>query len=132
MICCRACISLFGASRADKESFRRLIADVSQRFGVNWKVTTRGFVSRARQESKWALTHGKVARREGSFCVFDRLTRDDIHRNRMVANGVSYETMQEWDKMFADREVAPLPVYTVPYEVRERRNKRCSPACVEL
>lgn len=81
-------------------------------------------MSKARQETTRALKHGKVALREGFLCVFGRFTRDDTYRSRMIWNGVSYETMQAWDKIFADREVAPLPLDAVPYHARKRQYAR--------
>lgn len=42
--------------------------------------------------------------------------RDDVYQPRMIANGVTNDIMQEWD---ADQKVAPLPVYTIPYNIRK-------------
>lgn len=120
---CHACMSLFGTSCEDKEGFKRLITGVAQRFGFSWKFTTRGLVSTARQETKTALKHDKVSRREFSVvsCVADWSTKVGVYRNRMTANEVGFETMQEWGNMFACREVAPLLVYTHSYNVRKRK-----------
>lgn len=90
-----ACMSLFGSTRDAKEGFRRLTAEVSRTFGCHWKFTTRGFMSKARQETERGFKRGKVARREGYHCAVDRNTRDDIHRKRVISNGVDFETMQE-------------------------------------
>lgn len=121
---CHAWMSLFGMSHDVKERFKKLTAEVFRRFGFNWKVTTWGFLSKACQEIKRSFEHCKVARRAGFFCVVDRRTRGDIYRNRMFGNGVTLETMQEWDKKFLKREATPLPLYTHPYEVRKRKYAR--------
>lgn len=115
---CHACMSSFGTSRDDKEGFKRLIAEVPRRFGFKWKFTTRGFVSKARQETKRALKHGKVARREGFFCVIDRLTRDDVYRNRVVGNSASRPW---WSGTRCSLNEKPLRFQcTLPYDVRKR------------
>lgn len=58
------------------------------------------------------------------FWVIDRFTRDEVYRNRMTANGVSFDIMQEWDETFANRKVPPLPVYAVPHNIRKREYPR--------
>lgn len=83
--------------------------------------TNRGFVSRARLETKKGVKHGKAARREGYRCVVDRYIKDEMHRNCMVVNGVDYEAMQEWDRMFFERETTPGPIHGIPYELRKRK-----------
>lgn len=78
-----ACISAFRTSHEDKEGFRRFAANIAQRLGFNWTFTLRGFTSKARQEAKRALKHGKSARRGGDSCVIDR-----FHRGKMYRDGV--------------------------------------------
>lgn len=76
-----------------------MTADVAQRLGFNWMYTIRGFVTKARQETKRALKHGKSGHRGGYSCVVDRIHKDKIYRDRMIKNGVSLQTMLEWDEL---------------------------------
>lgn len=100
LIYCHGCISLFAMPDKNKEGVKRLAADVAQRLGFNWKFATRGYVLKARQETKRALKHGKTARREGT------------------------EMMKELDDFFARRDLTLLSVYALTYPARMKKYAR--------
>lgn len=74
----------FGAPKEDREGFKRLTTDLAQRLAFNWKFTIRGFVSKARQETKRSLKHGKSARRGGGWGAVDRFYKGWIYSDRMI------------------------------------------------
>lgn len=119
---CHARMSLFGNSSKDREGFKRLTPDVAQRFGFNWKFLevhymwlhcTRKTGNQARVEPQ--QTRSPKGGRSG---VVDRFYKGD----RMITHGVELQTMKGRDEFIANREVAPLPIYTISYNRRAKKS----------
>lgn len=113
---CHACMSFFGSTRDAKEGLRR--------DGFSWKLTIRGFVTKARIETTRWINHSKTTRRDRFHCVLERYYYDETYRNNMLSNGIDYDTMQEWDRMYLERENKPRPIQGVPCENRRRKCAR--------
>lgn len=70
-------------------------------------------MSRRHDRRPHALKHGKTAAEQGYAGVVDRYTKGKRYSDRMAMSGVVLEMMEEWDALFANREITPLPVYTL-------------------
>lgn len=72
------------------------------------------------EETKRELKHAQRAHRnrDGYTSVVDRYVEDDKYADRIDVNGISTETMQEWDALYEKRERSPLPVF---YDQRKRK-----------
>lgn len=42
----------------------------------------------------------------------------------MIGHDLDYETMQEWGRVFIERERNLRPIHTIPYDVRKRKYSR--------
>lgn len=99
-------------------------ADVAQRLGFNWKFTIPGYDSKARLDIKRASRQGETVRREGYAGVVGWYSKDKRYSGRMTMGGVDLKMANERGELFAMRETAPLPVYTLSYNIRAKTYAR--------
>lgn len=95
-----------------KNGLKRLVANVALRIEFAWRYTTRRFLSKAREETKTALT--RSTRPSRRMYQHHGYSKDKMYADRMDLAGMSTETMQEWDALYEKRERSPLPVQRAP------------------
>lgn len=102
-----------GTSKEAKEVHHRVAADVALCLGFCGRHTTRGYLSKAREETNRALTHAKSARHDGFERILDRYNKDKVYAALLDPNDIDKTMMQGWGSLCMGQEAMPLSIHCV-------------------